>query len=58
MNAQQTPKLTQAATLPRQVWQTLAGAQQEAVFQTMVRICSNLIEIRTQGESNEPEPGH
>ena len=55
MKAQKTQSLTQPATNPRQVWQTLAVAQQEAVFQTVVRICSSLIEAKDQGESDEPK---
>jgi hypothetical protein len=58
MKAQKTQSLTQQATNPKQVWQTLAAAQQKMVFQTVVRICYSLIQAKEQGEPNEPKPSH
>jgi len=58
MKAQKIQSLTQQVANPRQVWQTLAVAQREAVFQAVVRICSNLIEVKAQGEPDEPKPSH
>jgi hypothetical protein len=58
MKTQKIQSLTQPATNPNQVWQTLAMAQQETVFQIVVRICSSLIEVKTQGESDEPKSDH
>ncbi len=55
MKAQQTQNLTQSETQPQQVWQTLAVAQQEAVFQTIVRVCHSVIQTKNQGEADEPE---
>jgi len=58
MNAQRNQSLTQPATNPKRVWQTLAAAQQETVFQIVVRVCSNLIEVKIQGELDEPKSDH
>jgi hypothetical protein len=58
MKAQKTQSLTLPATHPKQVWQKLAVAQQEAVFQAVVRVCNSLIEVKAQGEPNEPKPSH
>lgn len=58
MKAQKTQILTQQATNPKQVWQTLAAAQQKTVFQTIVRICHSLIQAEEQGEPNEPKSSH
>jgi len=56
MKAQKIQSLTQPATNPRQVWQALAAAQQETVFQTFVRVCHSLIQAGDQGEPDEPKP--
>jgi hypothetical protein len=58
MKTQKTQSLTQPATNPKQVWQTLAAAQQETVFQIVVRICGSLIEVKAQGEQDESKPSH
>jgi hypothetical protein len=58
MKTQKTQSLTQPATNPKLVWQTLAAAQQKTVFQIVVRICSSLIQVKTQGESDEPKSSH
>jgi hypothetical protein len=58
MNTQKTQSLTQPATNPKQVWQTLAAVQQETVFQVVVRVCSSLIEVKIQGESDESKSDH
>jgi len=58
MKTQKIQGLTQPATNPKQVWQTLAVTQQETVFQIVVRICSSLIEVKTQGETDEPKQSH
>jgi hypothetical protein len=58
MKTQKTQSLTQPATNPKLVWQTLAVAQQKTAFQIVVRICSSLIEVKTQGESDEPKSSH
>lgn len=58
MKTQKTGSPTQPVTNPKQVWQTLVAAQQEMVFQTVVRICSSLIEVRDQGELDEPKSSH
>jgi hypothetical protein len=56
MKAQKTQSLTQSETHPQQVWQTLAVAQQEVVFQTIVRVCHSIIQTKDQGEADEPKP--
>jgi hypothetical protein len=58
MKTQKTQSLTQPATNPKLVWQTLAAVQQKTVFQIVVRICSSLIQVKTQGESDEPKSSH
>jgi hypothetical protein len=58
MKTQKTQSLTQPVTNPKQVWQTLAVAQQETVFQIVVRICSSLIEVKPQGKPDEPKSNH
>ena len=56
MKAQQTQSLTQPQTHPQQVWQTLAVAQQEAVLQTVVRVCHSMIQTKDQGKADERQP--
>jgi hypothetical protein len=58
MKAQKTQSPTHPVTNPRQVWQTLAAAQQETVFQIVVRVCHSLIQAKSQGEPDEPKPSH
>ena len=58
MKAQKAQSLAQPAGDPRQVWQTLAIAQREIVFQTVVRVCHGLIQAKDQEEPDEPKPSH
>jgi hypothetical protein len=56
MKKQQLSSQTKRATIPPQVWETLTPAQQQTIFQTIVRICRHLATQWREEEHHEPQP--
>lgn len=42
--------------LPQQVWKTLDVVQQQAVLQTIVNLCQQIILIWEKGQTNDQHP--